>query len=451
MKQRAILYVSIPDFPVAAERKRRPDLIGKPVIVGRQKGSKIGVVISASVDARKSGVEEEMSVRQAQRTCPGAVVLMADQAHYEQVYEQLLDILVQYSPLLEPDLLGGAYLDVTASCTLFGEPELIAVQIAREVWERLRMVVSIGRASNKLVAKIASCLEHILKMSRYSAIENKGSSGWRMNGSGLSIDSLEIGKDRSGAICSSRGIPGSGGICSFSCYVAPGSEADFLAPLPVSELDVVSPNIRKRLAELGVVTIGQLAAVPERLLVRQFGPVGSVIRRYSIGIDSSAVVARYPLDVIVSEHVFCDAVEEPAQVEEQLSLMVVDLVLKLRTRSRLAGKMMLSLFEDCGATNSRLITFKKPTDSAYTISQSASKMLLSIVSYGMEVSKVKIVLSDLTPGRSSQLSLIGDGDQGRRMERAIELIRERFGDGAIVFASALIPQGSAKFLSRIAA
>ena len=439
---RSILHIKIDSLPAVVEQKRRPELRGKAVVVCEPRGNTSGVVVSASREARGAGVEEGMSVRQSQRVCPGAVVISADHGAYRQVSALLLDILAQYSPLLEPDSLGSAYLDITASRNLFGDARQIGALISSQVSD-LGLPISIGSASSKLIAGIAS---------------------------GMGKPFAEI---------------------------KPGFESSFLSPLPVRALGSVNCKVGKRLGELGVHTIGQLAMIPERLLVRQFGPVGSVIYKQSLGIDSSQVKAAYPSDVINSEHMFENAIEEPAQIEEHLREMTVEALVKLRKRGGLAGEITLTLFVDRGLWNadrgleevapsplagegwgegetllgrdlqsrpqgqpedfqspfsiSAYFRFKKPTDSAAAIVQALGKLLISKMTAGMQIYAVQIVLSDLTQGSSSQLCLIGNGERRDRLDRVVELINERFGDGSMCVAASLAPSGRARVLSRIAA
>lgn len=404
MKTRSILHIRIDSLCAVVEQMRRPDLRGKPVIIGRARDNTSGVVVSASKEAGKFGVEDGMSIRQARRTCPDAVVLNEDPGSYAQVFNSLLGILARYSPLLEPDSLGSAYLDVTASRSLFGDAADIAERISRQASEALGLQVSIGIASSKLVARAASSTRH-------------------------------------------AGI----------VKVSPGFEGKFLSTMPVNVLDPVSGKIARRLGELGVSTIGQLAAIPERLLVRQFGPVGSLINRLSLGIDPSQVRAAYPPDVIIGEHTFDSPAEEPIEVWEHLRLVAENVVMKLRKRGGLAGEVMLEMIDegksgvgkgrqfdgpaDQGlklSTTDTLHHFKKPTDSAASVARVLEKLLLSKMRSGMEISKVRVTLCDLTPGTSAQLCLIGDGERRQRLEQAVEIIRERFGERSVCMAGTLI-------------
>ena len=402
---RDILHIRLESFFAVVEQRRRPNLREKPIVVTEPKGS-TSVVVSASTEARKLGVKEGDSVRHAQRACPDAIVFKADYTSYRLVFEEFLDMLSQYTPQLEPDSLGNAYMDVTniPPGIIPGgmkDPSELCARLISEVSARLDMPLLIGCAPNKLLARIAS-----------------GKGQWFVR-------------------------------------VRPGGESDFLAPLPVSALDVVTGKIDKRLGELGVNKVGELARVSERALARQFGPVGSVIHRQALGIDFSQVKAVYPPEVINIEHTFCSPLEEPSQVEACLAEMAGEAVMKLRKRNVLAGEIMLAISDESTSTASFVLrqaqdaqdadlpayfTFKKPTDSTYTITQALSKLLGSLMEPGMEVSRVTIELSELTPGESSQLCLIGEGERGNRLNRVIELIADRFGEGTVCIAASLRPR-----------
>ena len=449
---RSILHVNIDSFFAAVERKMRPELIARPVIVGAPRGNTSGVVVSASVEALKAGVEEGMTVRQAQRACENAHVVMANYALYRRFSEQFMDILSRYSPLLEPNTLGSAYLDVTASRSLFGDARRIASRIIFQVSEKLRLPVRVGCASNKLVAKAASC---------WGGICNPSPSQVRSGGiANPSRNSLLINQ------------------------VPPGSEAAFLAPFPVGALESVTAGIEKRLSELGIATVGQLAMIPERLLVRQFGPVGSVMKEQSLGVGSSRVRAAYPPEIIMIEHTFESAPEEPAEIKQHLRKMTQHALMKLRKKSALAGEITLALVSETPegrdevrtpspgregggeartpspggegwgegeGQQSEYFRFKKPTDSPAHIIQVLEKLLGRNMKPGMRISGARIVFSDLQPGQGSQLCLVGESERRSRIDRAVELIKERFGEGAVIFASSLAPAGRSRVLARIAA
>jgi DNA polymerase-4 len=377
---RHILHIRLDAFFATVEQRRRPNLRSKPVIVTEPKGNISGIVTSASREARKLGINEGDSVRQAQRMCPEVVQFRSDYTAYRLVFGEFLDILAQFTPLLEPDGLGSAYMDVTASEALFGEPSQICARIISEVSARLDMPLLIGCAPNKLLAKIAS-----------------GRGKWFVR-------------------------------------VRPGGEAAFLDALPVSALDVVTNKLARRLDELGVTKIGELVRIGEPVLVRQFGPAGSVIHKQAAGIDYSPVAAGYPAEAIAVEHTFSYPLEEPAEVEAYIKPLSADLVGRLREKNILAGEIMLDL-----EGQPAYFKFKTPTCSTYTITQALNKLLKSIMKPGMEVSKLRAELSELTAGEGFQLSLIGENERGNRLNRVIETLVDRFGEGAVFFAGGLRP------------
>ena len=358
--------------------------------------------MSASREARKLGVKEGDSVRHAQRACPDAVLFKADYTAYRLVFDDFLRMLSQFTPQLEPDTLGSTYMDVTAGRNLFGDPSELCARIISEVSARLDMPLLIGCAPNKLLAKVAS-----------------GKGKWFTR-------------------------------------VRPGGESDFLAPLPISMLDAVTSKIDKRLGELGVSKIGELARVSERALVRQFGAVGNVIHRQALGVDFSPVKAAYPPEVINAEHTFFPPLEEPSEVEGYLAGMIGETIAKLREKNLLAGEVMLAIRDESQkqiprfARNDMSIArndampayfkFKKPTDSTYSITQALHKLLASLMKPEMEVSWVKIEFSELTAGESAQLCLIGEGERGNRLNRVVELIADRFGEGKVFTAGSLRPR-----------
>jgi DNA polymerase-4 len=175
------------------------------------------------------------------------------------------------------------------------------------------------------------------------------------------------------------------------------------------------------------------------------------MRKQSLGIDARPVRAAYPPEIIIIEHMFDCPLEEPAQVQEYLAQMTGEALAKLRKRGGLAGEVALKLFDESKRAVASYFRCKRPTDSEATLRQALGKMLNDKMQPGMQVYKVQVVLSDLTLGESSQLCLIGDGERKNRIGRAVDLIRERFGESSIFFASSLAAKGRARVLGRIAA
>ena len=252
MSRATILHVDLDAFFAAVEQRDRPELRGRPVVVGVGGPHDRGVVSAASYEARRFGVHSAMPLRTAARLCPEAVFVPVRGSVYAAVSREVMGILRRYTPALEQISIDEAFLDVAGSELLFGPPSAIARDIRRDVAREVGLTASVGVATTKLVAKVASDLQ-------------------KPNGLVL---------------------------------VAPGTEAAFLAPLPISRLWGVGPKTAGSLAELGVRTIGDLAALPDDLLARRFGRQGPVLRQRARGVDPSPVSAGDRARSVSHEHTF---------------------------------------------------------------------------------------------------------------------------------------------------
>ncbi len=234
---RTILHVDLDAFFAAVEQRDRPELVGKPVIVGGEPGGR-GVVSAASYEARRFGVHSAMSLAEAVRRCPDGVFLPVDGHRYQQASREVMAVLRRSTPLVEPISIDEAFLDVTGSQALLGDGETIARSIKAAVREEVGLTASVGVATTKLVAKIASDLRK--------------------------PDGLVV--------------------------VPPGTEEAFLAPLPISRLWGVGDKTVVQLADYGVRTIGDLAVLPVDTVVRRFGKHGASLIERARGIDPDRVV-----------------------------------------------------------------------------------------------------------------------------------------------------------------
>jgi DNA polymerase-4 len=385
---RSILYVGTDSFFSQIESLRKPELSGKPVVVIRERGRAAGIVICASQEARECGIEDGMGSRRAQRKCPDAVIIKADYAVYRDMFENMLDILSQYTPLLEPNAQGSAYMDVTGSRNLFGESRTIAFHIIDEIKRKLGLDVRVGCGSSKLIAQVAF------------------NTGERL------------------------------------LLVKPGDEREFLKDLPIETfLSVYSQMVKvkdleKRLLGLGVRRIGQLTGVPQSLLIRQFGKEGSILSRLAGGVDESAVEAKYPFETIDIEHTCEYELGEPVEVEAVLDDMASDAYTLLKTNNMLTGEIFLRFYWDAESIPG-YFRFKTATDSRESILYALVKLLRDRMKPGMLVYKVKVRLLDLDKGRPAQLCLFGTGEQNYRVDRTVEMIRGRFGEKSISTAASV--------------
>jgi DNA polymerase-4 len=235
--QRTILHVDMDAFYAAVEQRDRPELRGRPVVVGADPRGR-GVVAAASYEARRFGIRSAMPISIAYRYCPQGVYLPVDMTKYARVSAEIMAILGEFTPLVEPLSLDEAFLDVTASRALFGSGLEIARTIKARIKDEVELTASAGVAPNKFLAKIASDLRK--------------------------PDGL--------------------------VEVLPGEEAAFLRELPIARLWGVGPAAEAALTALGVRTIGQLGRMPRDALRRRFGSYGSHLHALALGRDDRPVV-----------------------------------------------------------------------------------------------------------------------------------------------------------------
>jgi DNA polymerase IV len=393
MKRRSIIHFHIDCFFAEVERQRRPELARSPIVVVKSVGRSAGVVVSASQEARKSGVAESMSARHALKLCPEGRFVMAEYQLYREIHSDVMDIASAYSPLLEPYSLDNAYLDVTDVGNLFGPARRIVEEIRRKVRSNLGFSISAGIGSSKFVASASSFAAGQAKV-------------------------LEVGD---------------------------GTEREFLAPLSVKLLWGVGEKAERRLADLGIHTIGQLASIPERFLIKQFNTVGSSLHKLACGMDYSSVLALHPPKIIKIEQMFPmgeSELEEPSAVEEYLPPLADLLAEKLRKRGEFAKGMTLKLYlSEDGPAAVRIAVaerhLKRPVDSPMEISAEFQRLLYMRMQPGMKVSGIGLVLSDMHYGEHMQLSFMSDKALKMRQDQVINGIRDRFGERSIFYGAAL--------------
>lgn len=315
--QRTILHVDMDMFYVAVELRDDPGLRGLPVVVGGD-GSR-GVVAAASYEARKFGVFSAMSSSQARRLCPNAVFLPGRPAVYREVSGQVHAIFRSYTPLVEGIALDEAFLDVSGALRTHGSAVAIADEIRARVATEIGITCSVGVATNKFVAKIAS------KAAKP-----------RVNGG--SID------------------PGEGVV-----VVEPGREVEFLHPLPVRALWGVGPATHARLDRIGVKTVGDLATIGVEHLVTALGnATGRHLFELAWGRDDRAVEPEREAKSIGHEETFLDDI---ADVEE-LRRHLVRLCDAVATRVRANGTRARTLTLKIKFSNFRSITRSITVDTA---------------------------------------------------------------------------------------
>jgi len=382
VSRRAIAHLDFDAFFAAVEENRDPSLRGKPVIVG---GGERGVVATANYVARRYGVHSAMPLRTARRLCPHGVYLRGQHSLYRDYSQRFVDILEQYSPLVERMSLDEAYVDLTGTEALFGPPVETARLIQKRVADELDLGVSVGVAANKLVAKVASDYQK----------------------------------------------PGGFTV------VPAGQEAAFLAPLPVERLPGVGPVLLSRLRDRGVSTVGDLAHVSERLLRLSFGEWGEELFHRARGEDVRVVSPRAEAKSISREHTFDEDVSDSATLESTLIALTEDVCHRLRDACVEARTVTVKIRYSDFVTHTCSHTLQRPLD----VDEVFFKEVLDLFRQGRRrryrIRLVGVGLSNLVP-RAWQDDLF---DQELPVLRELDLrlddIRHRYGKDAVRRGAAL--------------
>lgn len=320
---RTILHVDMDAFFAAIEEKRRPELAGRPVVVGGSGDPNTrGVVSTANYEARKYGIRSAMPLKEAYRRCPDAVFLPVDYREYQRVSERLMEVLAGFSDVIESVGLDEAFMDITDSP--LGTPEEIGRKLKERIRERLGLTASVGIGPNKLVAKIASDLEK--------------------------PDGLTI--------------------------IGPEEVEARLAPLPARSVWGVGKVTAERLKSIGIHTLGQLAAAPEELLAGHFGANWGVeLKLRARGIDDSPVVTGWEPKSLSREETFEKDTTSQLDIKRELEWMAADLDGRLKEHGYKAKTVTVKLRSKDFTTLTRARTLDAPTEDAGTILKAALGLL----------------------------------------------------------------------------
>jgi nucleotidyltransferase/DNA polymerase involved in DNA repair len=385
-RPRTILHVDMDAFFAAVEQRDRPELRGKPVIVGADpKGGRgRGVVSTASYEARRFGVGSAMPISEAWRRCPHGVYVHPDIEKYARESDRVMEILHRFTNLVEPVSIDEAFLDVTGSARAMGTGEEIARKLKAAIRAETRLTASVGVASSKLVAKVASDMRK--------------------------PDGLVV--------------------------VPPGGEAAFLAPLPVRRLWGVGPKMEEALAKLGIVTIGDLAEVEPGRLERRLGTHGHDLRSLARGEDDRDVVSEGEgAKSLGQEHTYGEDTADPERLRATLLQLADAVAGRLRSHGLRARTVTLKYRDEDFHTTTHARTLPQATDSGNAIFRLASE-LFAETHRGKKVRLLGIYTShfgEATP----QLGLFAEPKAPSPADRVRDEVRKRFGDEAITRASLL--------------
>jgi DNA polymerase-4 len=373
------MHIDLDAFFVSVEVVLNPELKGKPVVVGGRPDAR-GVISAASYEARAYGLHSAMPLKTASRLCPQAIFIEGNFQRYREASKKFMAILADFSPFVEPMSLDEAFLDVTGFESLHGTIRKMAISIKQQVMNEQGLCASIGIAPCKVVAKVAS---------DYSKPD------------GL-------------------------------IEVKHGEERDFLAPLPVGKLPGVGKQAQKRLKELGVITIGQLASIPLKTLSGHFGITGTTMHNAANGIDNRKVEPPGTAKSISRETTFKEDTNNIEFLKSTLRYLGEKIGADLRRRERRAKCVTLKIRFSDFTTSTRSQTLRQPFDSNDIIFSTGARLLEKAVQTGKKpVRLLGIGISGIVEPGGQMSMLDTNGKQIVQLNKTIDDIRDKYGFSSI--------------------
>jgi len=372
-------------FFVSVELLERPELRGKPVVVGGRPDQR-GVVSAASYEARKFGIQSAMPLRTAARLCPHAVFLDGHHERYSEWSDRVASILARFSPIVEMVSIDEAYLDLAGTERLHGPPLAAADKLLRSITQTTALPCSGGLAATRLVAKVAS----------------------------------EQAKP--------RGL----------VWVAPGMEARFLAPLPIRKIPGIGEVTERALRALGIETVDQLASHSQEKLEKVFGQWGTALYRKARGGDAYEFLIDAEPKSISHNHTFGEDTDNVQEMESLLSHLSQKACKRLREASLSSRTLTLTIRYAGFETYTRSKTLQDPARLDNDIFAVFLHLFREHRDAKRKVRLLGVALSSLSHG-AEQLDLL-EADRREKLEkltRATDRLRDKFGFGSVQFGGSL--------------
>jgi len=382
-----ILHIDADAFFASVEQGYNPKLLGKPVIVGGLSHQR-GCVHTSSYEARRLGVHTGMPLRQAKEICPDAIFLKGDFRHYRTACQQIKEILYTFSPDVEMASIDDAYVDATHVIRHFTSPVIIAERIQQEIRHHLNIGVSIGIATSKLVARIASGMQKPLGIT----------------------------------------------------FIQPGDEQQFLSVLPLRKLRGIGRKTEAVFKDLGVTTIGMLARMPKTTVLQLLGPiVGETIWQYANANDTRRVQVMTMPKQISRETSFEEDTDDAKLIHGTLQYLTERIAAKLRRNNLTAHRVHLKVYYAGGSSQKQSITLRHRTDDGQIIWN-----YLRTLYEKLPVKRIRVKLVGVTAlnidQKENQFSLFESHERRNDLNRSIDRIRERFGFTSLAAGSTLVLQ-----------
>jgi DNA polymerase-4 len=376
-----ILHVDMDAFYASVELLERPDLVGTPVVVGASTGNR-GVVLSATYEARSLGVHSAMPISRARRLVPQATFLPPQHSRYAEASRAVMDIFGSITPIVEPLSLDEAFLDISGALRRLGRPTAIAALIRARVRDEVGITCSVGVASTKFVAKLAS------------------------------------------THCKPDGL----------LLVPVDKVIDFLHPLPVGALWGVGEKTEEHLTRLGLQTVGDIAATPIPTLERALGPAqGRHLHNLSWGNDPRAVIPDETEKSIGNEETFDSDTDDHEWIRSRIAGLADQVARRMRHGGLVGRTVGLKVRFADFTTITRSRTLDIPTDVGADIYATAWGLFSAL---GLQRARIRLVgvrMETLTEADSTPTQmLLGAPDHGRReAEVAMDRLRQRYGPDAV--------------------
>ena len=384
MNLRKIIHVDMDAFYASVEQRDDPTLQTKPVVVGGKPNSR-GVVCAASYEARKFGIHSAMPMAEAFRRCPHAVFLPVNMPKYHDVSLKIRQIFMTYTPIVEPLSLDEAFLDVTGSTSLFGSANTIGLTIKQRIQQELNLTASVGVASNKFLAKLASDLQK--------------------------PDGFVV--------------------------VQPNRIQAFLDPLSVERIWGVGKKTAEQLHKLNIKTVRDLRRLELGYLTQLFGVLGSQLYQLAQGIDDRPVESERVAKSIGRETTFATNIVDRDLLETELLKIAVDVGRRLRKEALRGKTITVKVRYDDFRTVSRSHTLSQATDLDDVIFKESCNLFREI-SLKQPLRLIGLSLHNLTDKLDRQISLFCEAQKDdETLTKVIDILKEKYGEKSITRARLL--------------